>query len=81
MGLSELHSTRSSFGHNCNSQEGRIITEDQAAARTGDAGLLEGDKYLAEVILEGFETTSGERQHYWLLAIKTAWKAKILWEQ
>jgi hypothetical protein len=27
------------------------------------------------------ETTLGERQHYWLLAIKTVWKAKLLWEQ
>jgi hypothetical protein len=26
-------------------------------------------------------TTTGEQQHYWLLGIKTAWKAKILWEQ
>ncbi len=47
----------------------------------GDAGLLEEDKYLAEVNLEGLEDTSGERQHYWLLAIKTSRKAKILREQ
>jgi hypothetical protein len=47
----------------------------------GDAGLLEEDKYLAEVNLEDMETTLGERQHYWLLAIQTAWKAKLLWEQ
>jgi hypothetical protein len=47
----------------------------------GDAGLLEEDKYLAEVNLGDMETTSGERQHYWLLAIQTAWKAKLLWEQ
>ncbi len=47
----------------------------------GDKGLLEEDKYLAEVNLEGLETTSRERQHYWLLAIKTTWKAKILREQ
>ena len=30
----------------------------------GDAGLLEEDKYLAEVNLEGLETTLGEPQHY-----------------
>jgi hypothetical protein len=47
----------------------------------GDAGLLEEDKYLAEVNLEGLETAWGEQQHYWLLAIKTAWNAKILQEQ
>ena len=38
----------------------------------GDAGLLEEDKYLAEVNLEEMSTSSGERQHYWLLAIQTA---------
>jgi hypothetical protein len=47
----------------------------------GDAGLLEEDKYLAEFNLGDMETTSGEHQHYWLLAIKTARKAKILQEQ
>jgi hypothetical protein len=47
----------------------------------GDAGLLDEDKYLAEVNLGNLETTSGERQHYWLLAIKTARKAKLLQEQ
>ncbi len=47
----------------------------------GDAGLLEEDKYLVEVNMEDMETTLGERQHYWVLAIKTARKAKLLWEQ
>jgi hypothetical protein len=32
--------------------------------KLGDAGLLEEDKYLAEVNLEGLETTLGEPQHY-----------------
>jgi hypothetical protein len=35
----------------------------------GNAGLLEEDKYLAEVNLEEMATSSGERQHYWILAI------------
>ncbi len=39
----------------------------------GDAGLLDEDKYLAEVNLEEMATSSGEWQHYWLLAIHTAW--------
>ena len=38
----------------------------------GNAGLLEEDKYLAEVNLEEMASSSGERQHYWLLAIQTA---------
>ncbi len=37
----------------------------------GNAGLLEEDKYLAEVNLEEMSTSSGERHHYWLLAIQT----------
>ena len=44
----------------------------------GDDGLLEEDKYLAEVNLECLETSSGERQAYWLLAIKAARKAFML---
>jgi hypothetical protein len=44
----------------------------------GDAGLQDEDKYLAEANLGDSETTSGERQHYLLLAIKTARKAKLL---
>ncbi len=46
-----------------------------------DVGLLEEDKYLVEVNMGDMETTSGKCQHYWLLAIKTARKAKLLWEQ
>jgi hypothetical protein len=47
----------------------------------GDAGLVEEDKYLAEVDLGDMKTISGEHQHYWLLPIQTARKAKLLWEQ
>ncbi len=39
----------------------------------GDAGLLEEDKYLAKVNLEEMASSSGERHHYWLLAIQTTW--------
>jgi hypothetical protein len=58
-----------------------LLWEIKRQQELGDAGLLEEDKYIAEVNLEGLETTPGERQHYWLLAIKTAWKAKILREK
>ncbi len=34
-----------------------------------------------EVSLGNLETTSEEHLHYWLLAIKTKGKAKLLWEQ
>ncbi len=58
-----------------------LLLEIERQRDLGDAGLLDEDKYLAEVNLGDFETTSGEHQHYWLLAIKTAWKAKLLREQ
>ncbi len=54
----------------------KLLREIKRQRELGDAGLLEENKYLAEVNLEGLEDTSGERQHYWLLAIKTARKAK-----
>ena len=38
----------------------------------GEEGLAEEDKYLLEINLEDLETTSGIKQHYWLLAIRAA---------
>jgi hypothetical protein len=58
-----------------------LLREIELQHKLGDAGLLEEDKYLAEVNLEGLETTSGNQQHYWLLAIRTAQNVKILREQ
>ncbi len=61
-------------------KEEELLLEIERQRKLGDTGLLEEDKYLAEVNLKGLETTSGEQQHYWLLAIKTAQNAKILRE-
>ncbi len=47
----------------------------------GASSLLQEDKYLMEINLENMETTLGECQEYWRLAITTAWEAKILQEQ
>jgi len=49
-----------------------LLEEIERQRDLGDAGLLEKDKYLAEVNLEEMASSSGERQHYWLLAIQTA---------
>ena len=49
-----------------------LLEENEHQRDLGDAGLLEEDKYLAEVNLEEMASSSGERQHYWLLAIQTA---------
>ena len=50
-----------------------ILLEIEQQRELGDAGLLEEDKYLAEVNLEEMASSLGEWQHYWLLAIQTAW--------
>jgi hypothetical protein len=44
----------------------------------GTDDLLEEDQYLAEVNMEDLETSSGERQEYWLMAIRAARKASRL---
>ncbi len=44
----------------------------------GAEGLAEEDRYLLEINLEDLETTSGEKQTYWLLAIKAAREARKL---
>ena len=47
-----------------------------------NSGLAEEeDKFLLEINLEDLETTSGETQEYWLLAIFTAHEACVLREQ
>ena len=42
----------------------------------GSEGLIEEDTFLAEGWLEDLESMNGDRQEYWLLAIKSAQKAK-----
>jgi hypothetical protein len=44
----------------------------------GYGGLLQEDQYLAEVNLEDVETSSGEQQEYWLVAIHAAREAGAL---
>jgi hypothetical protein len=44
----------------------------------GFDGLLEEDQYLEEVNLKDLENTSGERQEYWLVAMRAAWEASLL---
>ena len=58
-----------------------LLLEIECQRKLGDTGLLEEDKYLAEVNLEEMASSLGERQHYWLLVIQTAWNAEILQEQ
>ena len=39
---------------------------------------MEADRYLLDINLEDIETTSRERQEYWLLDIQAAQKLRIL---
>jgi hypothetical protein len=64
-----------------NARKEELLLEIEHQRKLGDAGLLEEDKYLAEVNLEEIELSLGEWQHYWLLAIQTAQNAKMLQEQ
>ena len=44
----------------------------------GTNAMEEREKYLMEINLEDLENTSGERQQYWLLAIRAAREASKL---
>jgi hypothetical protein len=46
--------------------------------RLGFEGFLDMDRSLADVTLEDLERSGGERQEYWLLAVKAARVAKTL---
>jgi hypothetical protein len=47
----------------------------------GTDGLLEEDQWLLEINLGDLEEGSGEREQYWLVAIKAAREAAILKER
>jgi len=44
----------------------------------GFDGLLEEDQFLGEVNLDDLESSSGERQEYWLVAVHVAREARLL---
>jgi hypothetical protein len=52
--------------------------EIEAQQEMGYDGLLNEDQFLAEVNLEDLESTSGEQQEYWLVAICAAREASLL---
>ena len=61
------------FGTIATAKKEELLEEIERQRDLGNAGLLEEDKYLAEVNLEEMASSSlGKRQHYWLLAIQTA---------
>ncbi len=58
-----------------NGKKEELQREIEAQQDMGSTGLLEEDQFLAEVNLEDLEASSGERQEYWLLAIRAAQEA------
>ncbi len=56
----------------------RIQREIEEQMEMGTAGLLEEDHWMVEVNLEDMETSSGEREEYWLLAIRAMQEAALL---
>jgi hypothetical protein len=58
-----------------------IQQEIEGQMELGKAGLLEEDHCMVEVNLRDMETTSGEWEEYWLLAIRAAWEAAFLTRQ
>ena len=57
-------------------EEIRKALEDQL--EIGDEGLEEEDQFLLEINLEDLDTSSGEDQTYWLLALEAAREARAL---
>jgi hypothetical protein len=55
-----------------------IQREIEEQVELGPAGLLEEDQWMMEVNLKDLETTSGEQEEYWLVAIRAAREAAIL---
>jgi hypothetical protein len=49
-----------------------ILQEIERQLELGMEDLLDEDQYLAEINLDDLESSSGERQEYWLLAIHAA---------
>jgi hypothetical protein len=68
-------------GTHVTTQKEQIQHEIEHQLELGATGLLQEDKYLMEINLEDMESTLGERQEYWLLAITTTQEAKILHKQ
>ena len=58
-----------------------IQQEIEEQMERGKEGLLEKDHWMIEVNLGDMETTSGEQEEYWLLAIRAARVAAMIKRQ
>ena len=67
-----VHVHNSISGTTATLRKEEIQMEIEKHQELGTDSLEEGDKYLMEINLEDLENTSGEKQQYWLLAIRAA---------
>jgi hypothetical protein len=58
-----------------------ILQEIERQLELGMEDFLDEDQCLAEINLNDLESSSSERQEYWLLAICAAREAGLLWRQ
>ena len=49
----------------------QLIQEIETQIERGGDGLAEHDKWMLEIDIDKLDTSSGERESYWLLAIQT----------
>ncbi len=63
-------------------QKEAIQQEIESQMELGTAGLLEEDHWMMKVNLGDMESTTGEQEEYWLVAIKVAREAATLaWQR
>ena len=58
----------------------KLQSEIETQIQLGGEGLEPEDRFLLEINLEDLETSSGETQEYWLMAILAAREAALLQE-
>jgi hypothetical protein len=75
----QIHNKKSA-GSLATARKEAIQREIKEQMDLGAAGLLDEDHWMIEVNLDP-ESSSGEQEEYWLLAIKAARKASILARQ
>jgi hypothetical protein len=63
---------RSTSGLLATQEKEQLIQEIETQIEKGGNGLAEQDKWMLEIDLDRLDRSSGERESYWLLAIKTA---------
>jgi hypothetical protein len=59
----------------------KLLEEITNQLSMGAENLMEDDKYLLKCNLSDLATTNGEQQEYWLLAIKAARMASLIYQQ